>query len=66
LTAAAQYRAEVTVLRQTLVGTRAIGHAHGRIRFLDRHSMEQSACGCYDAMAAAGGAEATMSGANGS
>jgi hypothetical protein len=59
-------RAGVTVLSQELVDAGAIGHSRGRIRFLDRRSLEQSACGCYNAMAAASGAGVTMSGANGS
>jgi CRP-like cAMP-binding protein len=56
-------RAGVTVLCQELADAGAIGHARGRVRFLDRRALEQSACECYNAMTAAGGAETTTPGA---
>lgn len=55
-------RAGVTMLCQELADARAIGHSRGRVRFLDRRALGQSACECYNAMAA-GGAETTAPGA---
>ena len=45
-------RAGVTVLCQELANTGAIGNTRGRIRFLDRRALEQSACECFNAMIA--------------
>ena len=56
-------RAGVTMLYQELVYAGAVGHSRGRVHFLDRHALRQSACECYGAMAAANGTVMTMHGA---
>jgi CRP-like cAMP-binding protein len=53
-------RAGITMLCRELVHAGAIGHSRGRVRFLDRRLLAQSACECYNAMAPTGGAETAV------